>query len=54
VKYFIGTEDTVLNFAPVRELLNDRNTEYIEGAQHGFTESEFKRVIAWIKDYASS
>jgi predicted esterase YcpF (UPF0227 family) len=54
VKYFIGTEDKVLDFASVREQLCSRNTEFIEGAEHGFNEVEFKRVIAWIKERADS
>lgn len=48
-KYFIAKNDEVVDFAPVRSILNSMNTEWVDNSDHRFNGPEFDKVIEYIK-----
>lgn len=48
-KYFIGKNDDVIDYTPVRSILNSYDTEWIDGADHRFNGPEFDKVIEYIR-----
>ncbi len=47
-KYFIGKNDEVIDFEPVRSILKELDTEWVDNAGHRFNGPEFQKVIEYI------
>lgn len=47
-KYFIGREDDVINFSPIKKQLSTLDTEWVDGAGHRFNGAEFDLVIRYL------
>jgi hypothetical protein len=48
-KYFIGTEDDVIDFNPINDRLKGLGAVWVEGAGHRFNGAEFDLVLDYIR-----
>jgi predicted esterase YcpF (UPF0227 family) len=48
-KYFIAKDDEVIDFEPVRSVLNSMDTEWVDNSNHYFNGPEFDKVIEHIR-----
>lgn len=49
-KYFIAIDDEVIDFNPIKNVLNELNTTYVKNSNHRFNGKEFNLVIEYIQN----
>lgn len=49
-KFFISSNDEVIDFSPIRAVLVKRDTSWFEGTSHRFNGPEFEAVVDYVMD----
>ncbi len=49
-KFFISSNDEVIDFSPIRNVLMERNTSWFEGTSHRFNGPEFEAVVDYVRE----
>ncbi len=49
-KFFISSNDEVIDFSPIRDVLMERNTSWFEGTSHRFNGPEFEAVVDYVRE----
>lgn len=49
-KFFISSNDEVIDFSPIRAVLMKRDASWFEGTSHRFNGPEFEAVVDYVRD----
>lgn len=49
-KFFISSNDEVIDFSPIRAVLVKRDTSWFEGTSHRFNGPDFEAVVDYVMD----